>query len=422
MAENSKIEWTHHTFNPWRGCTKVSPGCANCYAETMSGRNPATLGVWGPRGTRVVAAESYWRQPLKWDRDAKAAGERRRVFCASLADVFEGLETMPREEWPKVAEARARLMCEVIPATPNLDWLLLTKRPANAVLDGFRPLHWAGRWPDNVWLGVSVEDQQRADERIPELLKVPAAVRFLSVEPLLGAVDLRPWLSRRFAIWTDCDDQTHAAREPGGLHWVIVGGESGPGARPCRVEWARSIWSNSAGRRGCLCSSSNSVPPTRCETRQATYACEPRGRENPEADRPQGWRTRPSGPPTCASASSRLRADSGRLPGRSIFSCPLMPSRPSTLRLPCSPQCPADPRPSPSRRGYGRDWQRVRAAKLAADPWCEDCGEPATEVDHVLALSAGGTHDADNLRSLCHACHTRKTNAVDGGLGRPKVR
>src|SRR3954469_785782 len=88
MSANSKIEWTHHTFNPWRGCTKVSAGCANCYAETQSGRNPRVLGVWGPKGTRVVAAEAYWREPLKWDAQAKAAGERRRVFCASLADVF----------------------------------------------------------------------------------------------------------------------------------------------------------------------------------------------------------------------------------------------------------------------------------------------------------------------------------------------
>src|SRR5690606_36582345 len=88
MAETTKISWTDSTFNPWRGCTKIAAECSSCYADTMSKRNPKTLGVWGPRGTRVVAAESYWRQPLKWDREAAAAGERRRVFCASLADVF----------------------------------------------------------------------------------------------------------------------------------------------------------------------------------------------------------------------------------------------------------------------------------------------------------------------------------------------
>ena len=94
MAENSKIQWTHHTFNPWRGCTKVSEGCKHCYAETMSKRNLKVLGQWGPNGTRVVASESMWREPMKWDAAAKAAGERHRVFCASLADVFEGRDTM----------------------------------------------------------------------------------------------------------------------------------------------------------------------------------------------------------------------------------------------------------------------------------------------------------------------------------------
>lgn len=139
MAENSKIEWTHHTFNPWRGCTKVSEGCKFCYAETMSGRNPGTLGIWGPRGTRVVAAESYWRQPLKWDKAAEAAGEQHRVFCASLADVFEGPESMPASEWPKVQAARAQLF-GFIEATPHLDWLLLTKRPQN--IARFSPNRW----------------------------------------------------------------------------------------------------------------------------------------------------------------------------------------------------------------------------------------------------------------------------------------
>lgn len=89
MAKNTAIEWTHATFNPWRGCTKVSEACAHCYAETLSGRNPSVLGVWGPSGKRVVAAESYWREPVKWNKAAEKAGERRRVFCASLADVFE---------------------------------------------------------------------------------------------------------------------------------------------------------------------------------------------------------------------------------------------------------------------------------------------------------------------------------------------
>src|SRR5262245_49606753 len=118
--ENSKIQWTDHTFNVWRGCEKVSPGCAHCYAETMSRRNPAVLGEWGKHGTRVIASEAMWREPLKWDRQARAAGVRKRVFCASLADVFE--------DRPELVAPRERLF-RLIEDTPNLDWQLLTKRP-----------------------------------------------------------------------------------------------------------------------------------------------------------------------------------------------------------------------------------------------------------------------------------------------------
>jgi protein gp37 len=229
MAENSKIEWTHHTFNPWRGCTKVSQGCKHCYAETMSGRNPGTLGVWGPQGTRVVAAEGYWRQPLKWDKAAAEAGERHRVFCASLADVFEGPETMPAEAWVDVIEARARLMV-LIAKTPHLDWLLLTKRPQN--IGRMVPPSWyANGFPSNVWIGTSVEDQAAADERIPHLIEVPARVRFLSCEPLLGPVDLRDFIG-----WHPSDIPDDSL-----IHWVIAGGESGANARPMHPEWARSL-------------------------------------------------------------------------------------------------------------------------------------------------------------------------------------
>ncbi len=122
MGEGSKIQWTHHTFNPWRGCTHVSPGCEHCYAEALSKRNPAQLGTWGAGGTRVVASEAYWKQPERWNRAAEAAGERHRVFCASLADVFE--------DRPELVEPRERLW-RLIVATPHLDWLLLTKRPEN---------------------------------------------------------------------------------------------------------------------------------------------------------------------------------------------------------------------------------------------------------------------------------------------------
>jgi protein gp37 len=248
MAETTGISWTDSTFNPWRGCTKVSPGCTNCYAETLSHRNPSVLGEWGDKGTRVVAAESYWRQPLKWERDAaydlerqNAGARRTRVFCASLADVFE--------DRPDLQLPRARLF-GLIEQTPHLDWLLLTKRPENiepilmeiqANGGKYEPDPWAlaGAWiidgnpPANVWLGVSVEDQQYADERIPLLLRLPAAVHFLSVEPLLGRVDLTIPVPEMNVEAFPCD--THD------LDWVIVGGESGANAKPMHRQWARDL-------------------------------------------------------------------------------------------------------------------------------------------------------------------------------------
>ena len=189
MGKNTKIEWATHTFNCWRGCTKVSEGCRNCYAESWSKRNLKVLGEWGPNGTRVIASEAMWREPRKWDRAAKEAGERHRVFCASMADVFEGSETMPKESWPQVRNARVRLF-HLISETPNLDWLLLTKRPQNVMRFCHEERSWSESMPPNCWIGTSVEDQETADARIPHLLEIPARVRFLSMEPLLGEVDL----------------------------------------------------------------------------------------------------------------------------------------------------------------------------------------------------------------------------------------
>lgn len=235
MAENSKIQWTHHTFNPWRGCTKVSDGCKNCYAEVLSHRNPKVLGVWGPRGTREVAAESAWREPVKWNRLAAAAGEQHRVFCASLADVAEGEDTMPSESWPKVEAARNRLV-ELICETPSLDWLLLTKRPENMLPMLVRAGLYAVANPNlpcpqpNIWVGTSVENRA-AVHRIEQLRACPAVIRFLSIEPMMedvGTLDLR------------------------GIHWVIVGGESGGGARPLDTAWVRSIIEQCAAA-GCAC-------------------------------------------------------------------------------------------------------------------------------------------------------------------------
>lgn len=238
MAENSKIEWCHATFNPWEGCSKVSPGCAHCYAEARANRFSTVK--WGPSATRRIAAEPYWRQPLKWDLEAARAGERRRVFCASLADVFE--------DRPELVEPRQRLFY-LIGDTPHLDWLLLTKRPEVAsALVPYYAGRVAARYRDqglsaeaaaihrglclpNVWLGVSVEDQQRAEERIPQFLHINAKVHFVSYEPALGPVDFRPWLE---------DKNTGRLLEDGiKLDWIICGGESGAGARPFAIDWAR---------------------------------------------------------------------------------------------------------------------------------------------------------------------------------------
>jgi len=214
MGEGTAIEWATHTFNPWIGCTKVSPACANCYAETYAHRYGRA--EWGKGNPRSLTSEANWRKPLAWNRKAERTGIRPRVFCASLGDVFD--EEVP-DEW------RDRLFDDLIDQTPHLDWLLLTKRPEQMrrYLNGRR----APR--PNVWAGVTVEDQQRADERIPILLDTPAAKRFLSCEPLLGPIDF--------------------AKVPGfnrlglSLHgwWVIAGGESGAHARPSNPDWFRSL-------------------------------------------------------------------------------------------------------------------------------------------------------------------------------------
>lgn len=236
MGENSKIEWTDHTLNPWIGCTKVSPGCAHCYAEGMSKR--MGLNVWGPGAPRRLTGADNWRKPLKWDREAAAAGARRRVFCASMADVFDA-------EAPPGALPR---LWALIRATPNLDWQLLTKRPER--IQASLPPDWGRGYP-NVWLGASVENQAAADARIPHLVAVPARVHFLSCEPLLGPVDLEA--TPAGAVLSPCEACWDTGVEPGKaatcdaccglarIAWVIAGGESGPHHRPMDHEWAWSL-------------------------------------------------------------------------------------------------------------------------------------------------------------------------------------
>lgn len=241
--KNSKIEWTDNSWNPWLGCTKVSPGCTHCYAETLNKRFGWTQ--WGDGGERFRTGEHNWNEPRRWNKaglvcvdcgapirnsgvavdcecgQAGATGKMRRarVFCASLSD---WLDYKAPTQW------RVDLL-GLIAETPNLDWLLLTKRPeswnarmheAMGAGSNLARTWLNGMAPANVWIGTSIEDQKRADERMPILLEIPARVRFLSIEPLLedlGELNLR------------------------GIHWVIVGGESGPGARPMNPEWVRSI-------------------------------------------------------------------------------------------------------------------------------------------------------------------------------------
>ena len=204
MSDNSKIEWTEATWNPVTGCTKVSPGCDHCYAETFAERWRGVSGHHFENGFDVTLRPERLEQPLHWRRP-------RRIFVNSMSDVFH-------EAVPDDFIAR---MFAVMAECPQHTFQVLTKRHGRmrALLTRlvFKP-------PPNIWLGVSVENQRWADIRIPALLATPAAVRFLSCEPLLGPVDLKL-----------------ADERDGCLHWVIAGGESGPGARPMHPEWVRSL-------------------------------------------------------------------------------------------------------------------------------------------------------------------------------------
>ncbi len=252
MAEQSKIEWTDHTFNPWEGCQKVAPECDNCYAEARDVR--FTGGThWGPKAPRRRTSAQNWQKPRKWNAQAEAFlaihGRRQRVFCASLADVFDNaVDPAWRSDlWALIRE------CD------QLDWLLLTKRPQN--MAKMLPPDWNDGWP-NVWLGTSAGTQKTADQNIPHLLKTPAAIRFVSAEPMLGPIDLGAAWHGSDALnaecWGDCGwcDQGHPAlhnchrgmqsdaqfeKGRSGIDWVICGGESGPNARPMHPDWAMSL-------------------------------------------------------------------------------------------------------------------------------------------------------------------------------------
>lgn len=209
MAENSKIEWCHNTFNPWTGCTKVSPACDHCYAEAWSKRSGHV--EWGPHGSR--RRTKTWGNPIKWNKAAEKLDYRPRVFCASLADVFDNHRS--------ITSGWHGDLWHLINETPNLDWLLLTKRPQNIIKmlpESYGMPEWGEGW-DNVWLGTTVENQAEHDRRVPHLTAVPAKVHFLSMEPLLSGVSM------------DLRD----------IEWVITGGESGPKFRHADPDWFRSL-------------------------------------------------------------------------------------------------------------------------------------------------------------------------------------
>lgn len=253
MGKNSAIEWTDHTFNPWIGCTKVSQGCKHCYAETLMDKRYGRV-KWGPAGTRSRTSEANWKKPFKWNRQAEEEGRRYRVFCASLADVFE--------DNPQVEEWREELLCGVIEQTPHLEWLLLTKRPENVL--GMVPGNWLIEpgtlsvlplkegWPENVRIGTSASTQEALEERVSHLLQIPSP-NLLSLEPLLERVNLWRFAPTDEGFGTLYDyrgtypfyqamgwpDKPIVRQK--GIDWVIVGGESGHTARPMDVRWARDI-------------------------------------------------------------------------------------------------------------------------------------------------------------------------------------
>ena len=234
MAENSKIEWTHHTFNPWIGCQKVSGACDNCYAMAWDHRFGGER--WGAHANRTRTSPANWNKPRRWARDCASRGVRERVFCASLADVFDNHRSIPRG-WRED-------LWELIYETPELDWLLLTKRPQN--IAKMLPLIWGNGFP-NVWLGTTVENQEEANRRIPHLLSVPAVVHYLSCEPLLGEVRLdRLFRVGQSMTYVDNALTGFISNGYGGsydkrIDWVITGGESGPNFRRANPDWFRSL-------------------------------------------------------------------------------------------------------------------------------------------------------------------------------------
>ncbi len=271
--KNTKIQWATHTFNAWIGCSRVSEGCENCYAEAMANRAPHLvygqpgvkgLPIWGADAPRRMTSRDYWKNPERWNAAAAKAGVRERVFVNSMSDAFEDwLGDIRSDNCLTVLDEVREALWHLIEQCPSLDFLLLTKRPQNIL--SMVPPRWLKAWPRHAWIGCTAENQERAEERIPHLLQVPAAVRFVSYEPALGPIDFDRGRcdvhDRRFIATTEDGEYCNecaANNESGelsyghwldpcasptqpGINWVIVGGESGTGVRPFDLEWARSV-------------------------------------------------------------------------------------------------------------------------------------------------------------------------------------
>jgi protein gp37 len=238
MAKETKIQWCDSTFNPWWGCAKVSPGCDNCYAADIAKRFKRC--EWGAGKPRVRTSQKNWDEVLKWNEKARETGVRTRIFCGSMCDWLD----------PEVPVDWLTELLYLIWSTPNLDWLLLSKRPelwaqrmhevidrVVCVIPGLPPAWLSGNSPENIWLGTTVENQEQANKRIPELLKIPAKVHFLSCEPLLGEINIRA----AFPADHHIADISHGGQNPADIDWVICGCESGAKRRPMDINAALSL-------------------------------------------------------------------------------------------------------------------------------------------------------------------------------------
>jgi protein gp37 len=234
MGENSKIEWTMHTKNLWWGCVEVHDGCDNCYARVLSNRyNNGDNNLWGKNIPRKET-KTWAKDLIKYNRKALVAGEIHRVFVGSMMDIFEKPMKVINHKFNEMdyntSALRKKLFEEIVPITPNLMYLFLTKRPSN--INKYIPESWKKNPPSNVMFGTSPVNQKTADTLIPQLLQVNGQL-FLSVEPQLGHIDLSGYLINKK------DTKSGNLKNP--IHWIIQGGESGHGKRPFNLDWAYSL-------------------------------------------------------------------------------------------------------------------------------------------------------------------------------------